>query len=106
MSFKQVKNINITKRSWVIISWRVKVISRPEFNSEITVFYGRKSKVVYKVKVVIESKKKEMIQNILDKSLKGIEDKYFYIANHDLHDDTSPIFRFNIFSTSFISSKT
>ena len=69
------------------------------YNSEITVFYGRKSKVVYKVKVVIESKKKEMIQNILDKSLKKIEDKYFYITNHDLHDDTSPIFRFNIFPT-------
>ncbi len=69
------------------------------YNSEITVFYGRKSKVVYKVNVVIESTKKEVIQNILDRSLKKIEEKYLYTTDHDLNDDTRPKFRFNIFPT-------
>ena len=32
-----ITNINITKKSWVIISWKVQVFSRPEFNTEITV---------------------------------------------------------------------
>ncbi|MBO7083242.1 MAG: hypothetical protein J6W30_05300 [Bacteroidales bacterium] len=92
-------SINSTKSKDAPLGQRVFNGKFQGYNSEITVFYGRKSKVVYKVKVVIESKKKEKIQNILDKSLKKIEDKYFYITNHDLHDDTSPIFRFNIFPT-------
>jgi len=37
------------------------------FNSEITVYYNRKSKDVYKVETVIESRKKEFIQGILNK---------------------------------------
>lgn len=69
------------------------------YNSEITVFYGRKSKVVYKVNVVIESTKKEVIQNILDLSRKRIEEKHLYTTDHDLNDDTNPKFRFNIFPT-------
>ena len=40
------------------------------YYSEITVFYNRNSKNVYKVEAVIESKKKEVIQKILDKSIR------------------------------------
>ena len=32
-----ITNINETKRSWVILSWRVEVISRPKFNTTLTV---------------------------------------------------------------------
>lgn len=69
------------------------------YNAEITVFYGRKSKNVYKVEAVIESKKKEVIQGILDKSLEKIEKKYIYTTNHDVSDATNMHFRYQIFET-------
>lgn len=67
------------------------------YNSEITVYYDRNSKDVYKVETVIESKKKEFIQGILDKSLKAIEQKYFYHALHDVDDGTDLHFQYYIF---------
>ena len=67
------------------------------YNSEITVYYNRKSKDVYKVEAVIESRKKNFIQGILDKSLKAIEKKYVYSAQHDLDDGTQLHYRYYIF---------
>ena len=61
-------NINNTKSKDAPIGQRIFNGRFHGYNSEITVFYGRKSKVVYKVEVVIVSKKKEVIQNILDKT--------------------------------------
>lgn len=43
-----ITNINETKRSWVILSWRVKVISRPEFNRTLNVkTWSRKMDKLY-----------------------------------------------------------
>lgn len=43
-----ITNINETKRSWVILSWRVKVLSRPEFNTTLTVkTWSRKMDKLY-----------------------------------------------------------
>lgn len=53
------------------------------YNAVVTVYYSRKTKNVYKVKVVIESKNKETIQNILDKSNEMIGQKYIFDTNHN-----------------------
>ena len=43
-----ITNINITKKTWIIISWKVKIFSRPEFNSEIIVkTWSRKMDKLY-----------------------------------------------------------
>ena len=43
-----ITNINETKRSWVILSWRVEIISRPEFNTTLTVkTWSRKMDKLY-----------------------------------------------------------
>lgn len=69
------------------------------YNSEITVFYNRKTKDVYKVEVEIESSKKEVIQGILDRAIKTIEQKYAYNALHDLEDGTKLHFQYYIYPT-------
>lgn len=66
-------------------------------NAEVTVYYGRKSKMVYKVEAVIESNKKEVIQGILDRSLDKIEKTYFYRSEHDVDDATDMHFRYYIY---------
>ena len=43
-----ITNINETKRSWLIISWRVKIFSRPEFNTNIIIkTWSRKMDKLY-----------------------------------------------------------
>ena len=43
-----ITNINETKRSWLILSWRVKVLSRPEFNTNlVTKTWSRKMDKLY-----------------------------------------------------------
>ena len=43
-----ITNINETKRSWLIISWRVKIFSSPEFNTNITIkTWSRKMDKLY-----------------------------------------------------------
>jgi hypothetical protein len=69
------------------------------YNAVITVYYNRKTKDVYKVEAVIESKKKETIQGILDRSLKAIEQKYIYQTQHDLDDGTKLHFQYYILPT-------
>lgn len=68
-------------------------------NSEIIVYYARKSKIVYKVKVEINSEKKDVIQSILDKSLNKIEKSYNYTTEHDVDDATDLQFRYYIYPT-------
>ena len=68
-------------------------------NTEITVYYARKSKIVYKVKAEIYSEKKDVIQSILDKSLDKIEKTYIYTTEHDVEDATDMYFRYNIYPT-------
>lgn len=70
------------------------------YNSEITVYYGRKSRIVYKVEAFIESKKKDFIQGILDKSIAQIESKYIYTSDHDVTFASMMCFKYNIFSNS------
>lgn len=69
------------------------------YNSEITVFYNRKSKQVYKVEAIIESKTKNVIQNILDKSRQKIEQKYIYKTAHEVNDGTDLHYKYIIYST-------
>lgn len=69
------------------------------YNSEITVFYNRKNKNVYKVEVVIESKKKEVIQNILNNSRRLIENKYTFEAKHKVNDGTDLHYKYIIYPT-------
>jgi hypothetical protein len=69
------------------------------YNSEITVFYNRKSKQVYKVEAVIESKKKDVIQNILDKSIQTIEQKYIFQTAHEVSDGTDLHYQYIIYPT-------
>lgn len=69
------------------------------YYSEITVFYNRNSKNVYKVEAVIESKKKEVIQKILDKSIRLIENKYIFEAKHELNDGSNLHYNYFIFPT-------
>lgn len=94
-------NINNTKSKDAPIGQRIFNGRFHGYNSEITVFYGRKSKVVYKVEVVIVSKKKEVIQNILDKTLETIEKKYLYTTDHSVNDATNMIFRYCILPSKY-----
>lgn len=43
-----ITNINETKKTWVILSWRVEILSRPEFNSNLIVkTWSRKMDKLY-----------------------------------------------------------
>ncbi len=43
-----ITNINETKKTWIILSWRVKIFSRPEFNSNLVVkTWSRKMDKLY-----------------------------------------------------------
>lgn len=67
------------------------------YNAEITVYYARKSKIVYKVEAEIESEKQDVIQIILDKTLDRIGSKYIYTTQHEVDDSTSPHFMYHIY---------
>ena len=69
------------------------------YNAEFTVFYNRNTKDVYKVEAVIDSKKEQIIQGILDRSLKTIEQKYIYKSLHDLNDGAQKHYQYFIFPT-------
>ena len=88
--------VNNTKSKEVPIGQRVFNGKFQGHNSEITVYYNRKSKDVYKVEAVIESTKKEFIQGILDQSVKAIEQKYVYYTLHDLEDGTQLHYQYYI----------
>lgn len=68
------------------------------YDSEITVYYARKSKIVYKVEALIESEKEDVIMNILDKTLNKIEKSYIFTTEHDDADRTGPHFRYPIYT--------
>lgn len=66
-------------------------------DSEITVFYNRKTSIVYKVVVKVYSKKQSVIQRLLDTSVQRIIDKYHFKGHHDLEDNTRLHYQFEIF---------
>ena len=92
-------NVNRTKSNDAPVGQRIFNGKFRGYNAEITVYYGRKTKIVYKVEAVIESKKKEFIQTILDKSLEKIENTYHYRSEHDVEDATDMHFRYHIYQT-------
>ena len=68
------------------------------YNSEIEVFYNRKTKNVYKVEVTIYSKKQSVIQSILDASMQTIEKKYrCSFEEEPSFDSKSPHFKYYIY---------
>lgn len=91
--------VNSAKSKEVPVGQRVFKGKYQGYNADITVFYGRKTKSVYKVAVTIDSKKEEVIQSILDKSLDDIERKYPYLEkNHEIDYFGEEYFRFCILS--------
>ena len=67
------------------------------YNAEFTVYYSRKTSKVYKIKVYIESKNKDTILNILNKSRKAIEHKYVFNTDHDEDDDNHLHYQYIIY---------
>lgn len=68
-------------------------------NAEIKVFYNRKTNIVYKIEVQIDSKNQDVIQKILDQSNSQIEQSYIYESAHDVEDGTELHYQYYIFST-------
>ena len=66
-------------------------------NAELTVFYNRKTLIVYKVEVGVSSKSMPVMQSFLDKSIRDIESTYKFTTNHDVDDPTSMHYRYSIF---------
>ena len=67
------------------------------YNSDIIVFYSRKTKNVYKVSVATYSNKQDVIQKLLDTSLDNIEKNYVYASEHDIDDMTRAHFKYFIY---------
>lgn len=67
------------------------------YNSDILVYYNRKTKTVYKTEITIGSKNKDVIQKLLDKSLNAIEEKYYYFSDHDERDGTRLHYKYYIY---------
>lgn len=89
--------INSTKSKDAPVGQRIFCGKLHGYNAEITVYYARKSKIVYKVKAEIESEKQDVIQSILDKTLEKIDSKYIYTTQHEADDSTSPHFMYHIY---------
>lgn len=89
--------VNSIKSKDAIVGQRIFNGKFQGHNSEITVYYARNSKIVYKVKAEIKSEKQDIIQGILDKTLDIIDSKYFYTSQHEVSDSTSPNFKYHIY---------
>ena len=66
------------------------------YKSEITVFYNRKTKEVYKVEALINSKVKTDIEIILSQAIKTIRSKYINDEEVDLHHQSGTYYLFHI----------
>lgn len=66
------------------------------YKSEITVFYNRKTKEVYKVEALINSKVKTDIEIILGQAISTIRNKYINDEEVDLHHPTGTYYQFHI----------
>lgn len=64
--------------------------------ADVSVFYNRKTNLVYEVEVSIYSKNIDVIQSLLDNTLKNIQNKYAYFPEHDEEDGTNLHYRFHI----------
>lgn len=58
-------------------------------NADLTIFYNRKSSIVYKLELSVLFDSLEKAQQYLRISIDEIENKYTYITEHDLEDATS-----------------
>lgn len=66
------------------------------YNSEITVFYNRKTKEVYKVETQIKSKIKTDIEIIFSQAINTVRDKYINEEKQDLHCNSGAYYIFHI----------
>ena len=67
------------------------------YNSDVVVFYNRKTKIVYKVEVETYSKRQDVIQKLLETSIQSIEKNYVYASDHDLNDMTRAHYKYYIY---------
>lgn len=70
------------------------------YDSKVVVYYNRKNMNVYKVEVTVHSNKLRIIQNLVANSVQKIENKYCYIANHNLEDESAPHYLYDIYPNS------
>lgn len=68
------------------------------YDAGLTVFYNRKTFLVYKLELNVHFDSQEKAQRYLQTSINEIENKYTYIADHDLKDATSLHYIFRIMS--------
>lgn len=68
--------------------------------AHLSVFYNRKTDLVYEVEISVLSKKKDDIQSLLYKTMDNINSQYSYIPEHDEKDAKNLHFRFHILDKS------
>lgn len=64
----------------------------------VSVFYNRKSNNVYEVELSIDSDNIDVIQSMLDRTRREIENNYAYFPEHDVDDGRNLHYRYHIIS--------
>lgn len=65
---------------------------------DLTIYYNRKTEIVYKLELTAHFDSLEMAQIFLDSCIYNVENNYSYLSNHDLEDSKSMHYRYGILS--------